>query len=71
MRRSVLSPGVLVESGAVVEDSVLMEDVVVGPGAVVRRCILDKNVRVDGLARIGADPAGIASTSPSPIGVWS
>ncbi len=56
VRRSVLSPGVLVESGAVVEDSVLMNDVVVGPGAVVRRCILDKNVRVDGLARIGADP---------------
>jgi glucose-1-phosphate adenylyltransferase len=56
VRRSVLSPGVLVENGAVVEDSVLMNDVVVGPGAIVRRSILDKNVRVDAGATIGADP---------------
>jgi glucose-1-phosphate adenylyltransferase len=46
VRRSVLSPGVFVDSGALVEDSVLMNDVVVGPGAVVRRAILDKNVTV-------------------------
>jgi glucose-1-phosphate adenylyltransferase len=47
VKRSVLSPGVRVESGALVEDSVLMNDVYIGPGAVVRRAILDKNVVVD------------------------
>ena len=45
VRRSVLSPGVLVEAGALVEDSVIMHDVVIGAGAVVRRAIIDKNVR--------------------------
>ena len=55
VRRSVLSPGVLVESGALVEDSVLMNDVKVGPGAVVRRAILDKNVTVEDRAVLGAD----------------
>ncbi len=46
VRRSVLSPGVRVESGALVEDSVLMDGVTVHPGAVVQRAILDKNVEV-------------------------
>ena len=55
VRRSVLSPGVLVESGAVVEDSVLMNDVVVGPGAIVRRSILDKNVRIPADTEVGYD----------------
>jgi glucose-1-phosphate adenylyltransferase len=55
VRRSVLSPGVLVESGALVEDSVLMNDVRVGPGAVVRRAILDKNVTVDAGAVLEPD----------------
>jgi glucose-1-phosphate adenylyltransferase len=51
---------VIVESGALVEDSVLMNDVVIGPGAVVRRAILDKNVKVEAGAVLGVDP-----TSPS------
>ena len=59
-RRSVLSPGVWGGEAPLVavEDSVLFTDVVVGPGAVVRRCILDKKGcgSLDGLARIGADP---------------
>ncbi len=60
VRRGVLSPGVRVESGALVEDSVLMNGVVVGPRAVVRRAILDKNVVVEEGAvldgEIGAPP---------------
>jgi len=47
VRRSILSPGVIIESGALVEDSVLMNDTIVGPDAVVRRAILDKNVKVE------------------------
>jgi glucose-1-phosphate adenylyltransferase len=55
VRRSVVSPDVRVHEGALVEDSVLMDGVDVGRGAVVRRAILDKNVVVPPLARIGVD----------------
>ena len=55
VRRSILSPGVLVDEGAVVEDSVIMHDVVVGRGAVMRRAIVDKNVKIPAGARIGDD----------------
>jgi glucose-1-phosphate adenylyltransferase len=55
VRRSVLSPAVRVEEGAVVEDSVLMDHVLVGDGAVVRNAILDKAVRVPPGAEIGVD----------------
>jgi glucose-1-phosphate adenylyltransferase len=56
VRRSVLSPGVLVESGALVEDSVIMHDVVIGSRAVVRGAIIDKNSVVPPGATIGVDP---------------
>ena len=56
VRRSVLSPRVSVHSYAEVEDSVLMHGVDVGRGAVVRKAILDKNVRVAPGAQIGVDP---------------
>jgi glucose-1-phosphate adenylyltransferase len=56
VRSSVISPGVVVDSHALVENSVLMHDVVVGQGAVVRNAILDKNVQVPPGARIGLDP---------------
>ncbi len=56
VRNSVLSPGVIVDSHALVEDSVLMHDVVVGEGAVVRRSIVDKHVVIPPGARIGCDP---------------
>jgi glucose-1-phosphate adenylyltransferase len=55
-RRTVLSPGVHLHSFAEVEDAVLMQGVDVGRGAVVRRAILDKNVRVEPGAQIGVDP---------------
>jgi glucose-1-phosphate adenylyltransferase len=56
VRRSVLSPAVRVEQGAVVEDSVLMDSVLVAEGAVVRNAILDKAVFVPPGAEIGVDP---------------
>jgi glucose-1-phosphate adenylyltransferase len=55
VRRSVISPGVLIESGALVEDSVIMDDVVIGEGAVVRRAIIDKNVYVPPAVQVGTD----------------
>jgi glucose-1-phosphate adenylyltransferase len=54
-RGSVLSPGVHLHSYAEVEDSVLMQGVDVGRSAIVRRAILDKNVRVEPGAKVGVD----------------
>jgi glucose-1-phosphate adenylyltransferase len=54
--RSVLSPGVVVAEGAVVQGSVLHDNVRIGRGAVVRNSILDKNVDVPPGATIGVNP---------------
>jgi len=69
VRRSVLSPGVFVQDGALVEDSVLMDSVVVEPGAVVRRAILDKNVRVGAGVRVDAEDAAGRGFTVSARGV--
>jgi glucose-1-phosphate adenylyltransferase len=50
---SVLSPGVVVDVGAVVRDSIILFDSVVRPGAVVDRAILDKEVAVGPGAIVG------------------
>lgn len=55
VRRSILSPGVRVNSFAEVEDTVLCDNVDVGRGAVVRRAVIDKNVRIPEGFRIGVD----------------
>jgi len=55
VRRSVVSPGVFVHSRARVDDSILMHGVDVGAGAVVRRAIVDKNVRIPPGCSIGVD----------------
>jgi len=54
----VLGPGVVVEAGAMVQDSILMQDAVVRSGARVERAILDSKVEVLAGARLGeGDPA--------------
>jgi glucose-1-phosphate adenylyltransferase len=55
-RRTVLSPGAHLHSYSLVEDSILMQNAEVGRHAVVRRAILDKDVRVGEGAEIGVDP---------------
>jgi glucose-1-phosphate adenylyltransferase len=55
VRRSILSPGAHVHTGALVEDSVLLHGVDVGRRAVIRRAIIDKGVRVPEDAQIGVD----------------
>ncbi|MEC4017890.1 glycogen synthase [Streptomyces sp. H27-D2] len=54
--RSVLSPGVIVEEGAVVQGSVLHDNVRVGRHAVVRGAVIDKNVDVPPGATVGVNP---------------
>jgi glucose-1-phosphate adenylyltransferase len=53
VERSVLSPGVRVDPGAVVRDSIIMFDTVVRAGAVVDRAIIDKEVSVGPNAVVG------------------
>jgi glucose-1-phosphate adenylyltransferase len=50
---SVLSPGVRVKRGAVVRYSIVMTDAVIEQGAMVDRCIIDKNVIVGRGACVG------------------
>jgi glucose-1-phosphate adenylyltransferase len=49
----VLSPGVLVHSGAVVKESILLTDTVVESDAVIERAIIDKRVLIRSHARVG------------------
>ncbi|HEX3615925.1 MAG TPA: glucose-1-phosphate adenylyltransferase [Solirubrobacteraceae bacterium] len=53
--QSVLSPGVVVEEGAMVQGSILHHNVRIGRGAVVRRAILDKNIVVPPGATVGVN----------------
>jgi glucose-1-phosphate adenylyltransferase len=55
VRRSVVSPGAFIHSHALVEEAVIMQGVDVGRDAVVRRAIVDKNVRIAAGAQIGVD----------------
>jgi glucose-1-phosphate adenylyltransferase len=51
--RSILSPGVRINSYALVEDSILFDGVEVGRHARVRKAIIDKDVRVPAGFEIG------------------
>jgi glucose-1-phosphate adenylyltransferase len=57
---SVLSPGVVVEKGAVVRRSVLLAGAVVRSGAVVERAVLDNGVTVGRDASVGAARGAVA-----------
>ena len=52
---SVLSPGICVEEGAVVEDSVLMPGVRIGKGARLRRAIVEEGVQIPAGFHAGFD----------------
>jgi glucose-1-phosphate adenylyltransferase len=55
VKRSVLSPRVVVHSYAEVEDSILLEGVDIGRRAKIRRTIIDKDVQIPPEMRIGYD----------------
>jgi glucose-1-phosphate adenylyltransferase len=46
VEHSILSPGVIVHRDAVIRDSIIMTDTVIGPGTVIDRCIIDKEVHI-------------------------
>ena len=53
--RSILSPGVVVERDASVEESVIFDDVMIEPGARIKRAIIDKESRIRAGAAVGYD----------------
>jgi glucose-1-phosphate adenylyltransferase len=54
--RSILSPGVVIERGASVDESIIFDDVTIEPGARIRRAIIDKEVEIRAGVSIGYDP---------------
>jgi len=56
---SVLSPGVQVSPGAVVQDSVVMNDTWIGPGARLDRVVVDKQVVVGGGVVLGTGDCNV------------
>jgi glucose-1-phosphate adenylyltransferase len=52
---SILSPGVIVEKDAIVEQSVIFDDVIIEPGARLRGAIIDKESRIRAGASVGYD----------------
>ncbi|MDE2669971.1 MAG: glucose-1-phosphate adenylyltransferase [Chloroflexota bacterium] len=61
VERSVISPGVVVEEGALVRDSIVCHDAVVRSGAVVDRAILDKDVEVGRGATVGTGDEAVVN----------
>ncbi len=53
VERSILSPGVVVHRGAVIRDSIIMADTEIGPGTIIDRCIIDKEVRIGSGCHLG------------------
>jgi len=53
VHHSVLSPGVFVSPGAVVNESIIMNDTFVGPGAVLDKVVVDKQVVISAGVHLG------------------
>jgi glucose-1-phosphate adenylyltransferase len=53
--KSILSPGVVVERNAFIEESIIFDDVNIEPGATMRRTIIDTEARIKSGVSIGYD----------------
>jgi len=62
VEHSVLSPGVIVQPGAIVRHSVVMTDTIIEEGAIVDHAILDKHVRISSGAQVGWEQTPAAAT---------
>lgn len=60
---SILSPGVVIEQDAVVQNCILMHNCHVGRGAVLQSVVSDKDVRFEAKCRVGIDESGISIPS--------
>ena len=56
VRKSILSPGVIVERDALIEESIIFDDVNIEPGARIKQAIIDTGVRIRAGVSIGYDP---------------
>jgi glucose-1-phosphate adenylyltransferase len=66
---SVIAEGARIHRTAEVMDSIVMPGVEIGPGARIRRAILDENVRVLAGARLGYEATDIPAYTRTPKGV--
>jgi len=62
VRRSIVSPGAVVEEGAVVTDSVLLHGVRIERDCVIEKAIIDKHVRVSRGSRVGRAGVELANS---------
>lgn len=53
VKNSIISPGVFVEENAKVTDSIIFSDTTIGRGAIIDRCIIDKNAWIGAGCHIG------------------
>ena len=56
VRRSILSPSIIVERDALIEESVIFDDAVIEPHVRLRRAIVDKGALIESGASVGYDP---------------
>jgi glucose-1-phosphate adenylyltransferase len=55
VQHSILSPGVIVEKDAMIEDAVVLDDVTIEPRVKIKRAIIDKEVVIRAGVQIGYD----------------
>lgn len=61
---SVISPGVTIKKGAVVEESIIMNDSMVGQDVAMKKCITDKDIKIGSNTRIGVGEDTINAEFP-------
>ncbi|OPY66778.1 MAG: Glucose-1-phosphate adenylyltransferase [Syntrophorhabdaceae bacterium PtaU1.Bin034] len=61
VQNSILSPGVVIEEGALVKDSIIMHDCLIRRGTRVERSIVDKEVRIGEGSIVGSGNTGITN----------
>jgi glucose-1-phosphate adenylyltransferase len=62
VEHSILSPGVVIEKGAIVKDSIIMHDSIIRKGARIERVIIDKEVTVGEDSTVGLGDPGVVNT---------
>ncbi|MCK8825431.1 glucose-1-phosphate adenylyltransferase [Fuchsiella alkaliacetigena] len=53
VKNSIISPGVVIEEGAIVKDSIIFDDTVIKENSIIDKCIVDKEVTVGANVHLG------------------